>query len=220
VQRERVTVFGESAGAASVAALLAAPGARGLLQRAVLQSGAVTTTLSARPRGHAMAQGVAYARELGVQRTGPDAVAALRALDARAVVAPIDTAAMRIAWRDTLPVRCAAWPVDVRFCPVVDGAVLPLPLHSAIAAGRWNRVPVLLVTNANEMTAFFRDVPARTPVELSALLAPGGLAGHVAVHGGVARTSPVADFSGGSGAHARRGPAVALGGTGADCPPE
>jgi hypothetical protein len=54
-----------------------------------------------------MAQGVAYARELGVQGTGPDAVAALRALDARAVVAPIDTAAMRIAWRDTRPVRCA-----------------------------------------------------------------------------------------------------------------
>ena len=41
----RVTVVGESAGAMSIGALLAAPAALGLFQRAILQSGAASNVL-------------------------------------------------------------------------------------------------------------------------------------------------------------------------------
>ncbi|WP_051806971.1 carboxylesterase/lipase family protein [Streptomyces sp. NRRL F-2664] len=53
----RVTVFGESAGAISIGALLAAPRAAGLFQRAVLQSGAPEAL--ARPRVRAMVRRMA-----------------------------------------------------------------------------------------------------------------------------------------------------------------
>src|SRR3712207_215533 len=43
---ENVTIFGESAGAMSVGTLLALPAARGLFQRAILQSGAASNAMS------------------------------------------------------------------------------------------------------------------------------------------------------------------------------
>ena len=172
---ERVTVFGESAGAVGVAALLVAPAARGLFHRAILESGMTTTSLGALPRRRAADDGVAYARALGVDGSGAGAAAALRALDARLLVAPIESAPMRIVWRDADRVPCGPWPVEIRFCPVIDGAVLPLPLDSAIAAGRWNRVPVLVGTNGNEMSTFLRDPSVLTTTELPVVLALGGL---------------------------------------------
>ena len=48
---DNVTVFGESAGAMSVAALMASPRATGLFRRAVIQSGAAVGLGSARRLG-------------------------------------------------------------------------------------------------------------------------------------------------------------------------
>ena len=48
---DNVTVFGESAGAMSIGALLAMPAARGLFHRAILQSGACPPRDAARGRG-------------------------------------------------------------------------------------------------------------------------------------------------------------------------
>ena len=189
----RVTVFGESAGAVSVAALLVAPAARGLFHRAILQSGMTTTSLGALPHRRAVGGGAAYGRALGIDGSGAGAAAALRALDARVLVAPIDSAPMRIVWRDTDRVPCGPWPVEIRFCPVIDGVVIPLPLDSAIAAGRWNRVPVLVGTNANEMSTFLRDPSVLTTTELPVVLALGGLE---AAGPGVARAYAVADQAG------------------------
>ncbi len=62
---ERVTVFGESAGAISIAALLASPLARGLFRRAVVQSGAPM----ALPLERARRTTEAVARRLGVAAT-------------------------------------------------------------------------------------------------------------------------------------------------------
>ncbi|MGW1009978.1 carboxylesterase/lipase family protein [Streptomyces termitum] len=62
---ERVTVFGESAGAISIAALLASPLARGLFRRAVVQSGAPM----ALSRERARRTTEAVAKRLGVAAT-------------------------------------------------------------------------------------------------------------------------------------------------------
>ena len=74
---DRVTVAGESAGAHSVGALLAAPAARGLFRRAILQSGAASFDVSPEV---AAVHGVEVLRRLGVD---PADDAALARVDAR-----------------------------------------------------------------------------------------------------------------------------------------
>ncbi|MEV6055360.1 carboxylesterase family protein [Streptomyces sp. NPDC052107] len=68
----RVTVFGQSAGAMSIGALLAMPAAKGLFHRAVLQSGAAHHVLSP---GSAARVGAELAAVLGVPPTRADLAA-------------------------------------------------------------------------------------------------------------------------------------------------
>lgn len=79
-----VTVFGESAGAWSICYQLAAPGAAGLFQRAILQSGSCLASDSSLPRAEAERGGVRMAQTLGCERAG-DVAACLRALPADTV---------------------------------------------------------------------------------------------------------------------------------------
>ncbi|MDQ1033992.1 para-nitrobenzyl esterase [Streptomyces sp. V3I8] len=144
---DNVTVFGESAGAMSIGALLAAPRAAGLFRRAVLQSGAAHHTFSpatARRIGHHMA---------GLLRIPPtrEAFAAVppdRLLPAAeelrlAVAANPDPALWGGAAVNSMP-----------FEPVVDGDLLPLPPIEAIAAGAGSDVDVLVGTNSDEFRLF------------------------------------------------------------------
>ncbi|WP_025692898.1 carboxylesterase family protein, partial [Paenibacillus zanthoxyli] len=76
---QRVTVFGESAGSMSIAALLAMPAARGLLAGAIMQSG---PSQAFRPeQGEAVA--LALLAELGIDRAN---AACLRELPAEAIM--------------------------------------------------------------------------------------------------------------------------------------
>jgi len=76
-----VTVFGQSAGARSVTALMLSPRARGLFHRAIAQSG-VQLDGAAATRAEAEARGVAFA-----QAAGARSLAELRALPAAAIQA-------------------------------------------------------------------------------------------------------------------------------------
>jgi para-nitrobenzyl esterase len=76
----RVTIFGESAGAMSCAALMAAPRAKGLFQRAILQSGSANYVSSSES---ATAVAGEFLRELGVTASDP---AVLRAMPAARMV--------------------------------------------------------------------------------------------------------------------------------------
>lgn len=67
----RVTVFGESAGSMSIAALLAMPAAKGLFARAIMESGAAQT-LNGEQGGQIAA---ALLAELGLQPGSGTAVA-------------------------------------------------------------------------------------------------------------------------------------------------
>ncbi|MXP61756.1 carboxylesterase family protein [Roseomonas sp. M0104] len=134
-----VTLFGESAGSWSACFLLAAPGAAGLFQRVILQSGVCILPASATPVAEADAAGRELAAALGCADL-KTAAACLRSLSAHELTA---TPA-----RTSSPVGPRGW------SPVTGDTVLPLSPREAFSTGRFNRVPVLNGTNRDEGRLF------------------------------------------------------------------
>jgi carboxylesterase type B len=151
---DRVTVAGESAGAHSVGSLLAAPRARGLFRRAILQSGAAAYELPVRI---SEVVGREVLRRVGVHRPDAPDDAALAALDSHALLA-----ASREVERELGDVLAAAEEratvmgvVTGAHCmPTVGGDVLPEPALDAVAAGAARGVDLLIGTNLDETTVF------------------------------------------------------------------
>lgn len=135
---ENVTVFGESAGAMSIGCLLAMPKARGLFQKAILQSGANTV----RPLDHAIQVAEKYLEILGVSPQDIDTIMSLP-------VEQLISAQQKFGFESPLPnVRGA--PMQ----PVVDGDTLPeIPL-GAVRRGSADNVVVLAGSNLEEATLF------------------------------------------------------------------
>lgn len=131
----RVTIFGESAGSTSVNVLMATPLAKGLFHRAIGESGA----RFGRVVTHAEAEqaGVALAKAAGA-----DSLKALRAMPAAKIVA---IAPFRAEYN-------------------VDGWVLPEEVRAIFESNRHNRVPVIVGSNADEMTTLAS--PASVPKTL------------------------------------------------------
>jgi para-nitrobenzyl esterase len=132
----RVTIFGESAGGMSVGSLIASPLAKGLFQRAILESG-TGVGVGITPRDTARALALRYAESVGVLGDGADAAKRLRALHPDTLLAA------------SLPAPSGG-PGGPRFFPSVDGWVLPLPVDSALLLGKANLVPVIAGTNRDE----------------------------------------------------------------------
>jgi para-nitrobenzyl esterase len=130
----RVTIFGESAGGMSVGSLVASPLAKGLFQRAILESG-TGVAVGINTRDSARVVGFRYADALGVAGAGPDALAHLRALSADTILAA------------SLHLGPQGSPI---FWPVVDGWVLPHPVDSALSLGKANIVPIIVGSNRDE----------------------------------------------------------------------
>ena len=123
-----VTVFGESAGGLSTLAQLASPGARGLFQRAIVESG--TYQLTQQPLAAAEAAGQAFAAKAGC---ASNTAACLRGLPVSTILANED---------------------PVGYTPDVDGSVLTQSIKTALARGQFNRVPVVIGTNHDEYRLF------------------------------------------------------------------
>jgi para-nitrobenzyl esterase len=145
---DRVTVFGESAGAMSIGVLLAMPRAEGLFRRAVLQSGGAHLVL---PSADAARIGARLAEILGVPATR-EALAEVpvdRLLEAQGQVdAEVLTSPDPARW--SAEVVASTLP----FQPVVDGDVVPAPPIDRIAAGASADVDVLVGTNADDWRMF------------------------------------------------------------------
>jgi len=130
----RVTIFGESAGGMSVGSLIASPLAKGLFQRAILESG-TGVSVGIHPRDSARAQALRFADSLGVRGVGAAAARRLRGIDPDTLLA--------VSLRLGPPGRPAFW-------PVVDGWVLPHPVDSTLLHGAANLVPVIAGTTRDE----------------------------------------------------------------------
>jgi para-nitrobenzyl esterase len=128
-----VTVFGESAGGGSTLAILATPKARGLYQKAAVQSGGgwiAPATLAEKE-----AEGTLVAARLGL----PNAALA----DLRAV--PAD--------------RLIAGTISNDYGPFVDGRLLKETPSQAFAAGRAADVPLIVGANSGEDSLMGRSLP-------------------------------------------------------------
>jgi para-nitrobenzyl esterase len=127
---ERVTVAGQSAGGFHIAALLASPLAKGLFQRAILESGGAPD--------NTMEHVLAAAEEDGLrlaQAKGAHNLAEFRAMPWREVFAPPPMGS------------------GIRFWNLVDGYVVPASPDQVFADGKENDVPTLAGINADEFGA-------------------------------------------------------------------
>jgi para-nitrobenzyl esterase len=167
-----VTIFGESAGAMSVATLLAMPRAEGLFRRAIAQSGAAHHTISA---AIARRVGRHIAKKLGVAATR-EAIAAVP-VD-RLVQAQAELNADLVAdpdpeyWGSEVVSAMLLWQ------PVVDGDIIPAPPLDRIAAGAGAGIEVLVGTNTDEHRAMLVPGGALdrvTPDSLASAIAAYGL---------------------------------------------
>ena len=144
-----VTVFGASAGAMSIGALLVMPAARGLFRRAILQSGAAES---------------AFDRDLGAARArrfcqlaACSTVADLEALTPSQL---LRAQAMLDAEVQNVHSDERGWGSELSFAPVVDGEHLPaLPIELALG-GSLAEVDLLLGTTEQEWRLFSARTPA------------------------------------------------------------
>ncbi len=171
--RERVMIFGESAGAVETCMLLVARPAEGLFSSALMESGGCTARKLTSARSSA-AELVAAAGCAGA----PDVAACLRALPAEQLVL-------------ALPSPASVTGPQGPFQPVVDGVVIPDDPLDVIASGRHHHVPLVVGANADETG---RDAPLLTSEEQyrAAVLTLAG--GSQLLAGLVLARYPVADY--------------------------
>jgi para-nitrobenzyl esterase len=137
-----VTVFGESAGGLSTLSQVASPQARGLFQKAIVESGSYDLTQAS--LSTAEAAGESFATRAGC---ASQTAACLRSLPVSTILADEDAAG---------------------YTPNLNSEVLPESLGTAFATGTFNRVPIINGTNHDEWRLFVAlDTLEGSPVTAS-----------------------------------------------------
>jgi para-nitrobenzyl esterase len=142
----KVTVFGESAGGGSVHMLLTSPLAKGLFQRAIIESGGGRNGFGGTPHLHEAANGkpsaestgLAFAKLRGITGEDASALKRLRSLPPDDLVDGLNMASMTRA-------------APTYSGPMIDGIILPCGPTAAYIAGNQQRVPVIIGVNSLEM---------------------------------------------------------------------
>lgn len=134
-----VTLFGESAGGSSVCHQMASPGAKGLFQRAIVQSGSCSGRNGLTPvsKDEIQKRSRAFAREMGCADPAEE-VECLRAL-------PQDK---------LLSSKTLEFQLDLTWVPSVDGAVVPRSLEDAWRTGNYQKVPMIVGGTRDEGRTF------------------------------------------------------------------
>jgi carboxylesterase type B len=140
----KVTIDGESAGGWSVCALLTSPPARGLFHDAIMQSGSCASQSPAT----AQAAGLTFAKQAGCPAPAT-AAACLRGLPEATLLSASGRYAPRLSY---------------------GGPELPTMDASAVAAGHYDRVPVLIGTNHNEGRTFTQAFTYLTQAQADQLI--------------------------------------------------
>jgi para-nitrobenzyl esterase len=149
----RVTVAGQSAGGMSVHALIGSPLAKGLFQRAVVESGGSNLgggiSMGSRGLADAEAAGVKFAESKGAK-----SLAELRAMTWQKITEPVPAPA---------GTRGPAGG-GMRFSPIVDGYFSPLSNREAVQQGKFNDVPILTGVNLGELAGMTPQPPPTAEV--------------------------------------------------------
>jgi carboxylesterase 2/para-nitrobenzyl esterase len=166
---DNVTVFGESAGALSIATLLSMPKAEGLFRRAIIQSGGaynVTAPATAKRIGFRLAE------KLGIESTRAAIVATSidRLLEAQAALRDDMQANPDPRFWGEVALTFLPWQ------PVIDGEVVPEPPINRLRAGASANVDVLAGSNMDETRLFL--VPGGTIDLLTSEALAGTIAGY------------------------------------------
>lgn len=157
-----VTVFGESAGGFSVSMLLTSPLSGGLFSKAIIESGGGRTNLGGQrylnttvPNGPPSAEsaGVAFAKSVGVDGDGKQALQALRALPAEKVLGNLNMGTMGQPGYSG---------------PMIDGRVVVADPQAIYLSGEGWRVPIMI--GANSLDIGFGSAPTK-----DALFTPFGI---------------------------------------------
>lgn len=150
---DNVTIFGESAGGVSVHSLLTIPAAKGLFQKAIIESGGGRDgVLTGRPIREENADphypvsaetiGINFARKHGIEGTDAAALARLRSLSIEEIV-------------DGGQESDSAGGQSIYPGPILDGKLVVETAQSAYEAGRQVRVPIITGSNSAEVPAGF-----------------------------------------------------------------
>ena len=136
---DNITIAGESAGGTSILTLMATPYAKGLFQKAIVES--------ASAKGASDREAIAsitkeYLQVLGISA---DNISKLYTLPADSFFAATKELVAKYHWS----LR------DFRiFCPVIDGDFLPITIDEAIKNGAAKEIPMMIGTNKNECNLF------------------------------------------------------------------
>ena len=133
---QRVTIFGESAGAVNVSALLSSPLAGGLFHRAIIQS-SVFSDLRSGAEDEELGSKIMASLGVAAEVPAETALADMRAL------APVDVLYA------SNEVRGAAY-----YGPAVDGWVLPEQVQKVFSSGSAIDVPVMIGVTKDEFSLF------------------------------------------------------------------
>ncbi len=148
-----ITIFGESAGGVSVQSLVTIPSAKGLFQKAIVESGGGRDgVLTGRPINKENADsyypisaetiGINFAKKHGIQGTDAAALEKLRALS----VAEIVDGGQETDGQGGPPIYSG---------PILDGKLVVETAQSAYEAGRQAKVPLMIGSNSAEVPAGF-----------------------------------------------------------------
>ena len=148
-----VTIFGESAGGVSVHSLLTIPSAKGLFQKAIIESGGGRDgVLTGRPMSKdnsnpyypvsAESVGINFACKHGILGTDAAALAKLRSLSVAEIV-------------DGGQESDGPGGPLIYSGPILDGKLVVETAESAYKAGRQSRVPIMIGSNSAEVSGGF-----------------------------------------------------------------
>lgn len=145
---ERVTIFGESAGAVSISYHLLSPLSRNLFSQAILQSGAATCPWGLMDSREIIANGLQLASLINCPSNQSDLDAVVECL---LKADPLALVSQEVGQTRSI--------LNFPFVPVVDGSFLIEPPAESLAKANFKQARVLLGSNYDEGNAFLIYLP-------------------------------------------------------------